>query len=155
MLKVKKNNLPLYILLGISVVPVILATLFYYGHRYFHFSQLNRGQLITPPMHLSDKAYASLNEKSAKRRWIVLQVIAGVCDQQCEHRDFLLHQVQKALGNNRDRIFIQQGKPSAFAAGHIYLVDPAQNVFMSYSDTTDPMNILQDLKRVLEVSQIG
>lgn len=37
----------------------------------------------------------------------------------------------------------------------IYLLDPMGNVFMFYPASTDAMNILQDLKRVLEVSQIG
>lgn len=37
----------------------------------------------------------------------------------------------------------------------IYLVDPLGNLFMYYPETTDPMNILKDLKKVLEVSQIG
>lgn len=37
----------------------------------------------------------------------------------------------------------------------IYLIDPIGNLFMYYSDITDPMNILKDLNKVLEVSQIG
>ena len=50
------------------------------------------------------------------------------------------------------KLFIQKD----FVMQHkIYLVDPLGNLFMYYADTTDPMNVLKDLKRVLEVSQIG
>ena len=37
----------------------------------------------------------------------------------------------------------------------IYLVDPIGNLFMYYPDSTNPMDIMKDLKRLLEVSQIG
>ncbi len=80
-----------------------------------------------------------------------------------------LQQVQKALGNNRDRIALLwmnsddtdakklQILPGASSAinNKIYLADPLGNVFMYYSATIDPVNVLQDLKHVLEVSQIG
>lgn len=150
-----KSYLPLYALLAICIVPMIVATIFYYAYPRFHFSHINRGQLIAPAVHLSNEKYNHLNNHASERRWIVLQVVGENCDQDCQHRDFLLHQMQKLLGKNRQRIYIQQTKQMALAPHRIYLIDPAQNIFMSYPETIGPLDILHDLKRVLEVSQIG
>ena len=51
--------------------------------------------------------------------------------------------------------FKQQGNQNFVVSHKIYLIDPIGNLFMYYPDDTNPMNVLKDLKRVLEVSQIG
>jgi hypothetical protein len=40
-------------------------------------------------------------------------------------------------------------------SGRIYLVDPLGNLLMSYPPGTDPKDLLQDLGRLLRLSQIG
>jgi len=43
----------------------------------------------------------------------------------------------------------------AFDNGRLFLVDPLNNVMMSFSPQLDPLDMLKDLKRLLKVSQIG
>jgi hypothetical protein len=92
-----------------------------------------------------------------------------------------LHQVRMALGKDADRVSLSLltekecpspsvhdfrrlvGNTGAIRAGvldhyvenKIYLADPQGNVFIYYAESSEPMRILKDLKRVLEVSQIG
>jgi surfeit locus 1 family protein len=170
------KHFPLYGLLMTFILPLILAAVFFYQHNYFHFKQLNHGKLITPPIQISTKLYEKLNENNLKHRWIVLQV-AKHCKLSCQVMHAELLQVQKALGNNRERVVILQKtglpRPDAPRARNdeflsqnfqnsqpligdqIYLIDPAGNIFMSYPKNANPLDILQDLKRLLEVSQIG
>jgi len=153
----RHSRWPLYSILGVFIVPMILAGIFFYAHHFFHFKQLNHGELITPPVALSNKIYATLNQNNVKHRWLVLQ-IANPCNLNCQVMHSELLQVQKALGNNRDRVFILNRATPVFSKqlpGDIFLIDPLGNVFMSYPKNTNPLFVLQDLKKVLEVSQIG
>ena len=40
-------------------------------------------------------------------------------------------------------------------SGRLYLIDPLNNLMMSFAPQLDPLDILKDLKRLLKVSQIG
>ena len=100
----------------------------------------------------------------SKKKWQIILVPGNQCDKECEKTFYLLNQVKKALGKNSPRVIVERKSLESslsfiqkdFIAQHkIYLVDPLGNLFMYYADTTDPMNVLKDLKRVLEVSQIG
>jgi hypothetical protein len=82
-----------------------------------------------------------------------------------------LRQVKLALGKNSLRVnvtFIDAPVPKEWikafglryknkfsVSDKIYLMDPEGNILMYYPSHTDPMNILKDLKHLLEVSQIG
>lgn len=153
-----KNVLKLSGLLAIFILPMLFAMIIFYGHSYFHFSQLNHGELISPPIQLSTTTYNELNESNMSHRWLVVQVVER-CDVSCQKMQHQLLQVQKVLGNNRDRILvIQTTRKKSFpilSTQMIYLVDPLGNVFMSYPASIDPIYILEDLKKLLEVSQIG
>src|SRR5579863_7820794 len=157
----QKTHKQFFILLFIFALPVMASWFLFHYHEHFQMKTLNRGTLLNSPI---DVNYLALENNPKK--WRVLYI----CDSACEEIHDQLTQVKKALGKDSDRVsillmnnkleklknaFAQQGKQD-FAINHkIYLIDPLGNLFMYYPDDTDPMNILKDLKRVLEVSQIG
>ncbi len=148
-----KNKLfvPWFIVI-IFVVPMLISWIFYYYHDYFHFKTTNYGQLITHPYQLD------LNHE---KKWQVVLVTPAapiLCDATCAHQLFFLQQMRKLLAKDADRVTVLQiaaEQTNKLAANKIYLIDPLHNVFMYYPDTMNVMNILTDLKKVLEVSQIG
>lgn len=147
---IKKSNFPLYLLLLIFIVPMFVSWYLYHNHQQFHFKTTNRGTLINPVFQ-----YTALNGN--EKTWKIFYVSQNNCDSQCENTQHTLLQLQKALGKDRNRIAVKSSNQSVnhFARDRIYLIDPIGNVFMYYPANTDPMNILKDMKHVLEVSQIG
>ncbi|HSW92726.1 MAG TPA: hypothetical protein VLJ15_00050 [Gammaproteobacteria bacterium] len=156
----KIHKQPLIILL-LFLLPVIVSWFLFHYHTFFHWKTTNHGTLIETPVNIADL--------SSNKKWHVIYISDKPCTAGCQNMRHQLQQVQKALGNNRDRIALLwmnsddtdakklQILPGASSAinNKIYLADPLGNVFMYYSATIDPVNVLQDLKHVLEVSQIG
>jgi cytochrome oxidase Cu insertion factor (SCO1/SenC/PrrC family) len=154
----------------ISLFPLIVGGLLFHYHAYFQFKTVNHGILVNPPIQVG-YLYSGVKIEDQKK-WRMIQVSNKDCDNQCKKLNYLLHQVQKALGKDRDRVdvilvnsqdtqliklkneFAQHDKTFSIE-NKIYLVDPIGNLFMYYPKGSDPMNVLKDLKRVLEVSQIG
>jgi cytochrome oxidase Cu insertion factor (SCO1/SenC/PrrC family) len=84
--------------------------------------------------------------------------LALIVDQQCQIKD--IHDFSKYVLTEQQYTLLQSnlsqaGDKNFVANDKIYLIDPLGNLFMYYTNTTNPMNILKDLKKVLEVSQIG
>jgi len=169
----QKTNKKLFFVIFVFIFPVIVSWLLFHYTAYFKLKTLNHGSLLHSPIDVKD-LYAGM-PNSQEKKWRVLYVTNEKCDTQCQEMNHQLTQVQKALGKDRDRVIninmtrmaksVQLQKLEAqlaeqhvrdyTTANKVYLIDPLGNLFMYYSDKTDPMNILNDLKRVLEVSQIG
>ncbi|HUX73406.1 MAG TPA: hypothetical protein VMV25_05865 [Steroidobacteraceae bacterium] len=47
------------------------------------------------------------------------------------------------------------GHVAPLEAGRVYLIDPSGNLMMSYASDAKPKGMLEDLKRLLQLSQIG
>ncbi len=161
----KKPRHLFYLVLVIFILPMILSTLLFHYHDYFHFKTVNHGKLLNPPLNVS----YLFSGNPHKNKWHILHVAAN-CDEKCQKINFELSQVCKALGKDQDRmesLFLKENDPllkimstkleeNHIAVGDkIYLIDPEGNLFMYYSSNNSPMDILRDIKRVLEVSQIG
>lgn len=162
----KKFRKPAIFLMLIFIIPILASWALFYYHDQFQFKTTNRGTLINPALHL--KNATMFNE--SQKKWVVLYVSGDQCDSQCENTFHLLNQVKKALGKHNDRVIVKKMLPdfnfddennrrlseNNFVIKHkIYLIDPMGNLFMYYEDTANPMDVLKDLKHVLEVSQIG
>lgn len=156
----QKNYKPFLFLLLIFIVPILASGILFQFHQYAGLKTKNHGILINPPVMISGELLDN------SRKWQIVYVTGASCDQNCENILQTLHQVKKALGKNTDRVVVK--KTAEFSikleqltqnnialTNKIYLIDPANNVFMYYPDTNNPMDILKDLKHVLEVSQIG
>ncbi len=167
----KANTLPLYLLAAIFILPMMMGWFLYHYRAHFHFNTTNLGVLVNPPISVHE--WYATNETKEGKKWGVMFVDKGVCDVSCNDINYQLHQVQKALGANRERVqvltvhghdtivenlktqFVVHGNASFEPTDKIYLIDPDGNLFMYYIGETNPMNVLKDLKKVLEVSQIG
>lgn len=164
----KNKSIPIqFILLTlITVLPILAGTLLYFKHDLFTFKTLNKGMLVNPVI---DAKNLDLNIPNTKK-WRIVYIKSKDCDKACQTLSYQLSQMTKILNKDRDRTvavaidssskklkekFIQQGDKDFIVENKIYLIDPIGNLFMYYPATMDPMNILKDMKRVLEVSQIG
>lgn len=162
----RKMRTKLYIVMIIFALPMLASWLLYQYHGYFRFKTSNHGQLIQPLIQ------ANYFAKDNDKKWRILYVSQINCDEQCKKIDYDLHQIQIALGKDQKRVVILRCDDSqkiikqlqddlakqesgVVVQNKIYLIDPLNNVFMYYLDTVNPMNILKDIKKVLEVSQIG
>ena len=147
-----KGKTQFILLFLIFFLPMVLSWYLYHYHERFQFKTTNHGTLITPPID------AQFLVKSGEKKWKIIYVEEGICDAQCHQSKNDMLQVQKALGKDRDRVsvlFISRQSHEILLKNTIYLVDPIGNLFMSYPNAADPMNVLKDMKHLLEVSQIG
>jgi hypothetical protein len=139
----------------------------------------NYGTLIPPrPVALAPVA-------ALKGRWILVQLDGGACAAACERKLYLMRQVRRAQGRERQRIerlwlvtdavapradllaaiegtmVAPAGDAaSAFPADdspheHVYLIDPLGNLMMRFARDPDPMRVIKDLKQLLRASQFG
>jgi cytochrome oxidase Cu insertion factor (SCO1/SenC/PrrC family) len=148
-------------MLFIFIFPVVASWFLFHYHTYFNLKTLNQGTLIASPV---DVKYLYSDSTSATQKiWRVIYVADKNCDSQCQQIHHQLEQVRKALGKDRDRVTLifmnsdnaKLQKQNFVTNNKIYLVDPLNNLFMYYPSNVDPLYVLKDLKRVLEVSQIG
>ncbi len=141
-------------------IPIMLSMFLYYYHEHFNLKTKNHGVLINPPMDVKN-----LWQTDASKKWQIVHVSKDKCDADCENIDQTLSQIKTALGKYSERVNVKEvslsgskvdeSKQGFSIENKVYLVDPTGNVFMYYTDTSNPMNILKDLKHVLEVSQVG
>jgi hypothetical protein len=175
----KTTHVKLWALLAIFIVPFIISLFLYVYHANFNFKTTNHGELLTPPLPASEWV-----ANDGKKIWQIVFVPVDCTTAQSENIMFSLHQLRLILGKDLDRVGLtlatkkmcllpdvhdfrkvrmsdelyvqlQTLKPEQPVENSIYLVDPEGNLFMYYSSTTNPMNVLKDLKHLLEVSQIG
>ena len=165
----KHGRIKLLLLLAVFIVPMVLSWVLFYFHQDFHFKTTNQGALVNPAQYSQDLA---LNVQQPKQ-WQIVYV-----PQDCGNvkQMYLLHQLRRVLGKDEKRVMLTvvynqacatveahdfrkvlftDAQYSKLQKDRIYLVDPLGNLFMYYSSNTDPMNILKDMRKVLEVSQIG
>jgi hypothetical protein len=65
----------------------------------------------------------------------------------------------KVIEDNRDPVLYRQfeleGNGKVGSSPKMYLVDPAQNLMMHYPSENDQNRVLEDIKRLMKISQIG
>lgn len=169
-----KTYLNFFLLAMTFVLPMIISWILYSYHDLFHFKTTNHGSLLQPPIQVAEL----LKMDMKNRQWQILYV-PGDCAASAEKIIYTLNQLRKALGKNQKRLnlllmtpkscqfkqaydFHQQALAAQLQnklpmpmAHKIYLIDPMGNLFMYYAEDTNLMNVLKDLKKVQEVSQIG
>lgn len=162
------KKITLLALFMICLSPVIFGLVYYGFYDRLPAHTTNHGVLLTPPREISFITH----ENGA---WQVM-----VVPDHCGDIDKVLlnlESVRKLLGQNYKRVGLTlvldracdmqphsfkkfilndaQLASSQLQAGRIYLLDPRNNLFMYYPLNVDPMDVFKDLKRVLDVSQIG
>jgi hypothetical protein len=180
----KKKNIQLIFLLIIFIFPVIGGWFLYHCRTHIEFKTINHGKLVNPPMVLrnlnlvtNDRkwqiAYApnrccdkqcetvmftlhQLRKAFGKdsQRINLAVMIPSNCKLQDRH-DFKEIKCSEEQLKLLSAAFVKHGETGFKPQDKIYLIDPLDNLFMYYPSSVDPIHILTDLKRVLEVSQIG
>jgi hypothetical protein len=166
----KSKKTILLALFMICLSPVIFGWVYYSFYERLALPVSNHGVLVSPPREISFITH----ENGA---WQVMFMPEHCGGKEIDNILLNLESVRKILGENDKRVgltlllekpchmplhsfrqFIltrQQLSNSQMKPGQIYLVDPRNNLFMYYPAGVNPMDIFKDLKRVLNVSQIG
>lgn len=132
----------------------------------------NNGEFVTPLTHRRDLGWQldSDVELLQDNLWWLWLTVEN-CDSQCEQALKNLKATHILLNKEADRVrvaFSSAGKTTPGTTGivrvevtnrampyGIYIIDPLGNLVFYYATETPPKDILQDLKRLLKVSQIG
>ena len=146
----KRSKKPVYLIFLFCLMPVVFSWIAYisYGHVNLHTS--NMGVLINPPLQVSFVSHKN-------GAWQIVYIPEDSASKETKRIIANLESVRKLQGENDSRVGVTvlQKTSVKLQSGQIYLVDPQDNLFMSYKADVNPMSIFKDLKRVLNVSQIG
>jgi hypothetical protein len=177
-----QSKTKLFLLMLVFVLPFMMSWLLFYYHDHFNFNTVNHGSFINPPLDVKkileidttqkmwQIAYIPAKcdeEKSQKLLYTLHQLktalgkdtkrvsLMVVTDTTCLLKDsYDFHRID--LSENETQQLQSQFTANNFSVKNkVYLIDPMGNLFMYYADTVNPMDIFKDVKRVLEVSQIG
>ena len=133
----------------------------------------NHGEFVTPHMTTQQLGW---RVEGARDRWW-LWMVTPVCDDACQDQVQKLQALHKLLNRDVDRVrrgytgavglpapewiqryptlaTVQIADRSAVKDG-IYIIDPNGNLVLYYPLDVDPKPVLEDLKKLLKVSQIG
>lgn len=180
----KKIYTKLFLLAMVFVLPLLVSRFLFTYHEHFQFKTVNYGALVNPPINVNEVwktdatkkqwqivyAPTTCDEQCDKLMFNLHQLrlalgkdhgrlnLALAVSQINQPKDF--HDFQKFIMTDSQytqlqNSFSQAGAKNFATQDKIYLVDPLGNLFMYYPTSVNPMNILKDLKKVLEVSQIG
>ena len=153
---------------------------------------MNKGELVQPVRPLPLAALPLVgggvtDTQVLRRKWTMLYVQRGPCDDDCLRHLYDTRQVRTALDREMNRvqrmfiadenccdlqklrdlhpdlIIVRAGQPvepllallPAPNSDRTYLVDPLGNLMMFYAPDSKPKGLLADMKRLLQLSQIG
>lgn len=151
--------------------------LFYLAREGGVWGTTNHGAFVDPPLTVAELDLAGdvgvvLTEAGTWWLWVVAP---GVCEADCEHAVHQLRQLQVLLNKDSDRVqralvtradvrpavldrypgLVHLRGTAAELREGVYIVDPIGNLVLFYplSDAGKP--VLEDLKKLLKLSQIG
>ncbi len=177
-MKNSQGQYKLFLLIMAFILPLFASWVLYAYHNYFQLKTMNHGVLVSPVIDVP-----GLKIDAAQKKWQIIYFPADCGEKRTDKVMFMLHQLRLALGKESQRVCLtlasdgscQFKKTHDFRKvildhleynklqntlhldpkDHIFLVDPLGNLFMVFDGDVNPMNVLKDLKKVLEVSQIG
>ncbi|NOX49837.1 MAG: hypothetical protein GXP16_04780 [Gammaproteobacteria bacterium] len=132
----------------------------------------NKGEFVDPPVNIVDIGWEAYGQVSAL--WWVW-VVTDECAATCQKTTKNMRAVHILLNRDSDRVrrgFTElnigsstqwltqypkmvQIKISKPVKSGVYIIDPNGNLVLYYEMATDPSAVLDDLKKLLKVSQIG
>jgi disulfide bond formation protein DsbB len=173
-----KKYYHLLAILAVFIIPMIISTYLYKHHADFHFKTTNYGQLIQPPIYFR-KFWP---QYESQQKWCLIYISRNQEVAFDSQKLFILNQLKKALGKDSQRLkllfisnqlntiplydfqkfWLNEKNLQALttdlkmpAENKIFILDPLSNMMMSYASKEDPMHILKDMKKLLQVSQMG
>ena len=92
--------------------------------------------------------------RRARRVQRVLLATSGCCD-----REFLAQEhkglVVRDVGADAARAQLQAVLPPGEHSHHLFVVDPLRNIVLRFDTRENPKGLLDDMKKLLKLSQIG
>ncbi|MBS0416334.1 MAG: hypothetical protein JSR66_01385 [Proteobacteria bacterium] len=169
-------------LAGLFLLPLAVAFWLYYATDWRPIGTVNHGELIQPPRPLP--AYSGLPADLFHRKWTLVYIGDGQCDDACRNALLVMRQTRLSLNNEMtrvERVFLATGNccaqdflqrehpglkvfaapadlkpfPAGEQANSVFIVDPLGNLMMRHDARQNPKGFLQDLKILLKYSQIG
>jgi hypothetical protein len=163
----------------LAIACIALATLaasygaFYLAKTSGGWGTTNHGDFVSPPTTTAELGWQVEGEQ---RRWWVWMV-AGTCAADCRATAAAMQAVHKLLNRDVDRVrrgftpadgmplpawlsdypqlaVVSVAELERVSEG-VYIVDPNGNLVLMYPLHTEPRLVLEDLKRLLKISQIG
>lgn len=172
----KRGRRQLVTLFGISFATLGLAWLLFLGARGgMSWGTTNNGEFVDPPMQVDGLEW--LDQKGAldtnKKWW--LWMVVETCEADCAKTMHDLRSLHTLLNKEANRVAralltrdgmsgavtteemdkVELRRTPASLKPGVYIVDPLGNLVLWYPQTTPPKPVLDDLKRLLRLSQIG
>lgn len=170
----KKGRTQLLVLFGIAFASLGIAWFTYFIARDGGLmGTTNNGNFVDPPRHVGSLDLGDNSFNTREKWW--LWYVADNCDQVCTktmhdlksahvllNRDStrvaramltLAAQPGQLAGSEREKVELLK-KPGDLQPG-VYIVDPIGNLVLQYPVDTPPKPVLEDLKKLLKLSQIG
>lgn len=148
------KRLPLYILLGLFVIPFCAALIMLNLKNKPDFSTVEHGQLIQPPKNNEFAAVIDIG----KPKWHIVYINPTPCDDSCLLQKNKLSKLHIALGAEQNRVSIANTPDrkalSGYKAGSIVIVDPNGFSIMRYAPGDNLSGLLKDMKRLLKYSHV-
>ncbi|MCJ8170574.1 hypothetical protein [Atopomonas sediminilitoris] len=176
-----RGRLQLIALFAVAVLPMVLATAMYFGQFWVPGSRSHHGEMLTPGLSLSDLGL--VNPAEGEGRWQLLITVPQACDSGCERLLYVSKQIHIGLGREANRaehhVLIKEVSPQQISqwqatdpklkitqhalpsdgpqgnASQLWLVDPHGNLVLRYAADTEGKPILNDLRHLLKLSNIG
>jgi cytochrome oxidase Cu insertion factor (SCO1/SenC/PrrC family) len=175
----RKNRTQLITILSIAVLSLGGSYGLYYLARQGEvWGTTNNGEFVTPPMtvrslDIRDQQNQPVTEGGTWWLWVVSP---GSCEEECDQALHQLRQLHALLNKDANRVrraLVQSGTPDSlqiaerypklnFLSGRlqelqpgVYIVDPIGNLVFRYPFADAGKPVLEDLKKLLKVSQIG
>lgn len=185
MLKLNKSRRNLLLVLGVFVLPVVLAK-FALEQEWFEYGVTNQGALLNQEITLQDLGLSS--DEFEDEQWLLLFRVPEECDDLCQKTLLSVNNTYVLLGREIPRVtpvalanesilqdqkqYLKHAKwkavlmdPTAekhIASAGLLVVDPLGNIVMSYQAPNEEKllngfgkGILADMKKLLKYSRIG
>lgn len=106
-----RGQYKLLALIFLAAAPVAIAAYMYFAQVGLPASTTNKGNFIIPPLSSEllgidqlHKETAAFQQLDGHRKWVILLVAKGLCEQRCEQALYNARQVNIALGKDSDRV---------------------------------------------------
>lgn len=178
-LKRRSGRLQLLLLLLVTVLPMVMATLMYQLQFWVPEGRVYHGDLIGDGRTLAD-----IGVDAPVPRWQLLVSTPDACDDGCRQLIYLARQIQIGLGRDAGRAQHALASPQAQPADydallkreypqlkrygldpgryrherdgvHLWIVDPHGNLVLRYGPGVNGKDVLTDLRQLLKLSNIG
>lgn len=149
----KRNHAVLWLIWGIALLPLAGAVLAYSLRLPIVDGYTHHGELQQPVAVLEQWGG---DPEQHTGHWTLILKPAGGCDPVCQQQLSRLRAIHDALGRDADRVRVQlaEQRLPGLAAG-VWIVDPVGNLVLKYQPSQADKGLLQDLKRLLKVSNLG